>query len=458
LLEAAVGFAVVHDGLRVLGGQFQDSFQLDHGSRVDLQFGIGTEIARQVVDDGGDFLFARLGALIHHIGDFVVPIVMAQAEPPEAAGIVAIEADFRDDFLARPIGQAFGILIVAGQAKLTHDQEQEQTQFFHLFYYALMPLWLSESDVRAVLAPAELIPAIEFALAAFSSGGVVQPVRTAFEIGERCFFALMPAFDRDHAILGAKLVSVVPPNAARGLHTHLAAISLFDPETGELAAVMDGRYITEVRTAAASAVSVRHLARRDAATLAILGSGVQARSHLAALKLVRDFTSIRAWSPTAEHLRRFVAETGPPMRAARSAEDAVRGADVVVVATNSVTPVLEAPWAGPGTHVIAIGACRPSQAEVDPALVARARLVVDSRAAALQESGDILQPIRAGLFGEDHVRAELGEVVCGQKPGRQDREEVTLFKSLGLAIEDLVAADLAWRRARQKGLGTTVKL
>jgi len=320
-----------------------------------------------------------------------------------------------------------------------------------------MPLWLSEADVRRVLSPAELIPAIESALAAFSSGRVTQPVRTAFEIGERCFFALMPAFDRDRAILGAKLVSVVPPNAARRLHTHLAAISLFDPETGELAAVMDGRYITEVRTAAASAVSVRHLARAEAKTLAILGSGVQARSHLAALKLTRDFTSIRVWSPTAEHLRQFVAEAGAPVRAAATAADAVRGADVVVIATSSVVPAIDDAWVSPGTHVIAIGACRPAQCEVDPALVARARLVVDSRAAALQESGDILLPMRAGRFGEDHVRAELGEIVCGAKPGRQDREEVTLFKSLGLAIEDLVAADLAWRRARQAGIGITVE-
>jgi len=321
-----------------------------------------------------------------------------------------------------------------------------------------MPLWLSESDVRAVLVPAELIGAIESALAALSSGLVVQPVRTAFEIGDRCFFALMPAFDREHAILGAKLVSVVPPNAARGLPTHLAAISLFDAETGELAAVMDGRYITEVRTAAASAVSVRHLARPGASVLAILGSGVQARSHLAALPLVRKFSEVRAWSPTADHLRQFAAEVRGPVRAARSAEEAVRGADVVVVATNSVVPAIDNSWVTAGTHVIAIGACRPSQSEIDPALVARAHLVVDSREAALKESGDILQPIRQGLFTPDHVRAELGEIVSGRQPGRRDAAEVTLFKSLGLAIEDLVAADLAFRRARQVGLGVTVAL
>jgi ornithine cyclodeaminase/alanine dehydrogenase-like protein (mu-crystallin family) len=319
-----------------------------------------------------------------------------------------------------------------------------------------MPLWLSEADVRAVLSLDELIPAIEAALAAFSSGRVEQPVRSVVEIADRAFFGLMPAFDREHAILGAKLVTVVPANAARGLHTHLAAISLFDPETGELAAVMDGRLITELRTAAASAVSTRHLARADAATLAILGSGVQARSHLTALPLVRPFARVRVWSPTADHLERFVAEAGAPVEAARSAEDAVRGADVVVVATNSVTPVIEDAWVSPGTHVIAIGACRPSQAEVDPVLVTRARLIVDSRAAALRESGDILQPLRAGRFGKDHLHAELGEVICGREPGRETADEVTLFKSLGLAIEDLTAAGLVLRRAREKGLGTHV--
>jgi alanine dehydrogenase len=321
-----------------------------------------------------------------------------------------------------------------------------------------MPLWLTESDVRAVLSTGELIDAMEAALAALSAGRVTQPVRTAIETADRSFFALMPAFDAGRAILGAKLVTVTPANQARGLHTHLAAISLFDPETGELAAVMDGRYITEVRTAAASAVSVRHLARKDAAVLAILGSGVQARSHLAALPEVRGFTEIRAWSPTENHLHQFVAEAAVPVRAMPSAEQAVRGADVVVLATNAVTPAILNAWVDDGAHVIAIGACRPTQQEIDPALVVRSRLVVDSRAAALQESGDIVQPIRQGLITAEHVAAELGEIVCGQKPGRRSDREVTLFKSLGQAIEDLVAADLAYRRARESGRGHMLEL
>jgi alanine dehydrogenase len=312
-----------------------------------------------------------------------------------------------------------------------------------------VPLWLAERDVRAVLSLPELIGAMESALAAFSTGKVDQPVRTAIEVHDRTFFASMPAYDGAHGILGAKLVTVFPENAARGLHTHLAAISLFDAETGELTAVMDGRYITEVRTAAASAVSVRHLAREDAAILAILGSGVQARSHLEALQRVRPFREIRAWSPTPEHLREFAVG---PVQAATSAAEAVDGADVVLIATSAVTPAIDNTWVKDGAHVIAIGACRPSQREIDPALVARAALFVDSRAAAVKESGDVIP------HGAEHIRAELGEVVCGQKLGRRSAEQVTLYKSLGLAIEDLTAAALVYRRAREQGRGFTLSL
>lgn len=218
---------------------------------------------------------------------------------------------------------------------------------------------------------------------------------------------------------------------------------------------MDGRYITELRTAAASAVSVRHLARYDAATLAILGSGVQARSHLAALPLVREFREIRAWSPTPSHLVEFAQH---PVRAAASAEEAVRGADVVLIATSSVTPAIDSQWVADGAHVIAIGACRPSQREIDPALVARAALFTDSRAAILKESGDVIQSIREGLFGEDHVRGEIGEVINGTSPGRRSPQDVTLYKSLGLAIEDLAAANLVYRRARETGRGINLTL
>ena len=317
-----------------------------------------------------------------------------------------------------------------------------------------MPLWLSESDVRDVLTMRELIDAMEMALIAFSAGRVVQPVRTVVEIGERSFFGLMPALDSEGSMLGTKLVSVVPGNTAKGLPSHQAAIVLFDPASGALLAVTDGRYITEARTAAVSAVSVRLMARPDAEVLAIIGSGVQAHSHLEALPLVRDFREIRVWSPNAERLQRFV--SGRNIIACESAEQAIRDADVVVLATSSIAPVIEDAWVAHGTHVIAVGACRPTHRETDPRLVARAVVVVDSRAAAMQEAGDILLAIEDGLIGPGHIHAELGEVASGAKSGRQHGGQVTLFKSLGLAIEDVVSAGLAYRRALAAGRGTTL--
>jgi ornithine cyclodeaminase/alanine dehydrogenase-like protein (mu-crystallin family) len=319
-----------------------------------------------------------------------------------------------------------------------------------------MPLWLSESDVRAALPMGELIDAMERALIAFSAGRVAQPVRTVMEIRERAFFGLMPALDCDASLLGAKLVTVLLDNAAGGLPSHQGVIVLFDAASGALLAVTDGRYITEARTAAVSAVSVRHMARRDSSVLAIIGSGVQAHSHLEALALVRDFREIRVWSPNAARLHQFA--SGHHVEPCDSAERAVRDADVVVLATSSATPVIDDSWVAPGTHVIAVGACRPTHRETDPRLVARALVVVDSRAAAMQEAGDILLAIQDGLISPGHVHAELGEVAAGVKPGRQHAGEVTLFKSLGLAIEDVVSAGLAYRRALAAGRGMLVPL
>jgi alanine dehydrogenase len=319
-----------------------------------------------------------------------------------------------------------------------------------------MPLWLSESDVRAALPMGELIDAMERALIAFSAGRVVQPVRAVMEIRERAFFGLMPALDCDASLLGAKLVTVLLDNAASGLPSHQGVIVLFNAASGALLAVTDGRYITEARTAAVSAVSVRHMARRDASVLAIIGSGVQAHSHLEALPLVRDFREIRVWSPNAARLQQFV--SGHDVEPCDSAERAVRDADVVVLATSSATPVIDDSWVAPGTHVIAVGACRPTHRETDPRLVARALVVVDSRAAAMQEAGDILLAIQDGLISPSHVHAELGEVAGGVKPGRQHAGQVTLFKSLGLAIEDVVSAGLAYRRALAAGRGMLVPL
>lgn len=295
---------------------------------------------------------------------------------------------------------------------------------------------LDEDAVRRHLHLADLIPAMARALADLSAGRIVQPVRQMLSIAEhQGFFAVMPAYAG--GALGAKLVTFYPHNA--GIHTHHALVLLFRPETGEPLATMDGRLITELRTAAVSAVATQYLARPDAATLAILGSGVQARSHLEALRLVRSLGEVRVWSP--RNAAGFAERHG--VRAAASAEEAVRGADVIVVATTSRTPVLRGEWVSPGAHVNAVGAVRPDWRELDDDLVRRARLYVESRAAATTEAGDVI------AAGEPF--AELGEVVEGTRPGRQSAGEVTLFKSVGVAVADVVAADLVYRAARRAG-------
>ena len=321
-----------------------------------------------------------------------------------------------------------------------------------------MPLWLSESEVHHALPMSELIDAMQTALISYSSGEAIQPVRTAFEFGPRAFFAAMPACDPNSGLVGAKLVSVLMDNAAKDLPSHQALIALFDRTTGAVLAIADGRYITEARTAAVSAVSARHLARQDAHTLAIIGTGVQARSHLDALPLVRDFRDIRAWSPNRVNLQTFVATAPVQVHAAASPEEAIRGADVVVLATSAVNPVLLNDWVAPGTHVIAVGACRPTQREMEGALLARARVIVDSRAAALVESGDLLMAIAEGHITANSIHAELGEVASGAKPGREYAEQITIFKSLGLAIEDVVSAGLAYRCALADNRGVQVSL
>ena len=321
-----------------------------------------------------------------------------------------------------------------------------------------MPLLLSEKDVRDVLTMDDLIAAMDKALAAFSAGRVAQPLRTVLEVGEqKAFFGVMPAFLPGVPALGTKLVTVFGRNPEIGLPTHLATIVLLDPESGGLLALMDGRYITEARTAAVSAVSVRLLAREDAATLAILGSGVQARSHLEAVARVRALRRITVWSPRESSRAGFVREMQPhfdvPIVASESARDAVDGADLVVLATAARDPVVASEWIAPGTHVCAVGACRPDQREMDTALVTRARLFVDSRAGAFAEAGDVVLPIAEGAIAREHVLGELGEVAAGNVAGRTSPADVTVFKSLGMAVEDVAAAHLAYERAAARGLG-----
>ena len=295
------------------------------------------------------------------------------------------------------------------------------------------PLYLNEEQVRKHLRMEKLIPAMEKALIEFSAGKVTQPVRSVITVDPPGgFFGMMPARTPDG--LGIKLVTFYPKNAERSIPTHMATIFLVDPETGVPLAVMDGTLITEMRTAAVSAAATKLLAAPDAKVLTILGSGVQARSHNEALRLVRKFEEVRVWSPTKAHAEGFAEEIGAE---AMSAEAAVRDADVVVTATNSKMSILRGAWLKPGCHVNAVGACRPDWRELDDEAMANV-VFVDSREAAMKESGDVL------LSGAK-IYAELGDTLAGKVPPRAN--ETTIFKSLGMAVEDIAAALLVYRSA-----------
>src|SRR5436305_2257271 len=293
--------------------------------------------------------------------------------------------------------------------------------------------FLQEEQVRELLQMRELIPAMELALRDLSAGEVLQPLRVVLPVPEHTgFFAVMPASGR---AVGAKLVTFYPQN--KEVPTHHAMILLFRPETGEPLAVMDGRLITEMRTAAISAVATKLLARPDTKVLTILGSGVQARSQLEALRLVREFTEVRVWSPG--NADRFARKFR--VHAAASAEEAVRGADVIVVATSATTPVLHGEWVAPSVHINAIGATRPNWRELDDEVLRRATIYVESCEAALKESGDVIAARKEPI--------EIGEVIAGKQRGRTSAEQITLFKSLGVAAEDVAAADLVYQRKSQ---------
>ena len=302
---------------------------------------------------------------------------------------------------------------------------------------------LDESAISRVLRLEELIPAMERALIDFSAGRVLQPLRSLIPLPQHsALMGIMPAVYGD--IMGAKLVNLYPNNAARGLPTHLAIIVIFRSDSGEPLAIMDGRLITELRTAAVSAVATRLLSSPNAKSLAILGSGVQAKAHVRALTLVRKFDNIRVWSRSPQHALAFASEMGA---VATSAEDAVRGADVVVTCTNSPEPVLRATWLNAGVLVNAVGAVGPTRRELDDDVM-RGAVVADSRDAALQESGDVL------LSGA-RIHAELGELLAGTR--QMPKAEITVFKSLGLAVEDLAAAKLVLEKTaeRQRTAGTS---
>jgi ornithine cyclodeaminase/alanine dehydrogenase-like protein (mu-crystallin family) len=314
---------------------------------------------------------------------------------------------------------------------------------------------LDEHEVTQLLPMRECIDAMEEVLTSLARGELFQPLRWAARPPEQpTLIGLMPAYRaKPEPTYALKAVVVSPGNSERGLDPHQGTVTLFDGETGVVRAVMNASAITAIRTAAVSAVATRALIRADARTLAILGAGFQAGAHLEALRAVHDWERIVMWSRTPGRAARF-----DGVEEAASAEDAVRAADVVVTVTSAREPILERGWLAPGAHVTAAGSSIPSTRELDSATMADASLFVDRRESTVNEAGDYLFPMREGLIGPDHIVAEIGEVLTGAHPGRASDDELTVFKSLGLAVEDLAAAEHVLRRAEAEGVGTVVSL
>jgi len=325
-------------------------------------------------------------------------------------------------------------------------------------------LILDSKQIREMLPMRECIGLMADALSSLARGEVFQPLRTIIRPPEAIgLLGLMPAYRTgEHGAFGMKAICVFPGNPAIGKDAHQGAVMLFSRETGELIALMNASEITAIRTAAVSAVATRVLAREDAHQLGIIGAGVQARTHLAALDAVREITRARVACRNIEHARELVREVQPgfsfPVDAVESNEEAVRGADLIVTATSSQEPVINHEWISPGAHVNAIGTHSPNSREIDSATMAAARIFVDRRESAMNESGDYLLAAREGLINADSIMAEIGELLIGSKSGRTSADEITLFKSLGLAIEDVACAEYLYQKALSDDRGSWVTL
>jgi ornithine cyclodeaminase/alanine dehydrogenase-like protein (mu-crystallin family) len=319
-------------------------------------------------------------------------------------------------------------------------------------------------DLRRALPMQEAVEAVKAAFVEYSTGRATVPLRTRLDLPEKEAATLvMPAHLAQSHALAVKVVSVFPANPAAGLPTIHALVVVLDPDTGRPTALIEGASLTALRTGAASGAATDLMARPDARILAVFGSGVQARTQAEAVCAVRPIEAIRIFSLDPEGARRMVDDLAflrlpQGISVATSAADAVRGADIVCTATTSSTPVFDDPDIGPGTHINAIGAFTPQMAEVPAETVRRARIAVDSRAGALAEAGDLLQPLRTGMISERDIAVEIGEIAAGISPGRGDPSEITLFKSVGLAVQDAAAAAAALRHAEAEGLGRMIEL
>ena len=328
-------------------------------------------------------------------------------------------------------------------------------------------LVLNYAETKQLLPMRECIDVMADALSGLARGEAEMPLRTIFRPQDvRGVMAMMPSFRRgDAPLFGLKAICVFPDNAAIGKDAHQGGVLLFSGKTGELLALVNASAITEIRTAAVSAVATRALAREDASELAIIGAGVQARSHLEAIACVQPIKRVRVAASTYESARRFAGSAGiiarnsgpPVIEAVESSEAAVRDADIIVTATTSFTPVVHREWISPGAHINAVGTYSFKARELDTATMTDATLFVDRRESALNEAGDYVIAAAEGAFGPEHICAELGEVLIGGHPGRTSNDEITVFKSLGLAIEDLASAAHVYEKAQAQAVGTWVE-
>lgn len=323
-------------------------------------------------------------------------------------------------------------------------------------------LILSQSDVAELLPMRECMDLMERALNALAKGEAVLPLRQVLWLEGGNALALMPSHWGTEGIMGVKAISVFPGSLNTSYDAHQGVVLLFETENGRLLAIMDATEITAIRTAAVSGVATRLLAREDASVLAILGSGVQAHTHLKAMLEARPIQKVLVWSRTAENALRFCQResesAGISMAAVATVEEAVSDADIVCAVTSSRVPVLQRSWLRKGVHINAVGAMGKSNRELDSDTIADSGFFVDRRESAVNEAGDFLIPQQEGRIGEKHIRAEIGEILSGLASGRRSPSEITVFKSLGLAIEDLASAQYIYNRAVETGKGISVHL
>jgi len=324
-------------------------------------------------------------------------------------------------------------------------------------------LILNKEEVESILTMQACIGIMSEAFKALENGESLQPLRSLMWLrSKKGLLGMMPGYTGESDIFGIKSISVFPENYKKGISSHQGVILLYEGESGRLLAVLDAEEITAVRTAAVSAVATDVLARKDASTLAILGAGVQGRQHLKSISLVRNISKVFVWDMVAESMKTYMdselSHYDAKIIGVNTAEEAVAEADIICTVTPAKAPILMLDWVKPGAHINAVGACTPNAQELESALVAQSCLYTDCRESLFNESGDFLNPKKEGLITEDHVIGELGELLTGKVKGRKADGDITLFKSLGLAIEDLASGYFVYEKALERNIGTFVDL